>query len=716
MFNYIANLYYTLLKYHRITILFFLILASTFAFFAKDLQKNIVIKDQIDRDSLDYKRLSFLEEKFEKHYRVPILISGDIGNNLKICKIVIWLENRVINDPNLITINSPFHLRRAHNSKDKLLYPTIIPLDCHRHHRIDYSILDESIWKDIFTSSKSKNNILFEVLLQKNDVTQDEKKFNSKVISKLENDFKDFLIQNNLNYQFHMLSWASNRRYVHEGIMHMSILNILLFIIIIFLLRIFFGTFRSSTLLIYSLILMAIFLYGAMAIFNIPIDMLNSGIFLLLSISALQDYIFILSKMYYENKTFQQSTRDLLIPSFFTSLTTVIGFGSLYLSDILILQRFGLCAAFGAIIEWVLTFLFLPSIVKAIPTFENLINKNKSFFTDQLRSVTTKSIPRILSYFMLIFFITGSYAVIEPNIYEEPFGIYPEDHVFTKGINKLVQSRDWSTSFDIIFTNTDQELIKDVSTKVSKLEGITKVIGYHDIIDFISNTTDPERKELITRELSQTPILERFKNNETLRSIVYLRKNEVSLVANLKKEIAKICQDNKNCYPTGNLVAYTEFGERVPRALIKSFGTSLFLVGLIIFLLILLNRTGNIFATILSSMWGPFACLTLMLILDLPINYITCMFASIIVGLTGDNAIQFIFANQNRNISSGIHKIGGGSIIVFILTAACSSVFLFGYFKFSKDFGIILILGGFLSLLGDIWILRSLTTRNNKSE
>ncbi len=711
MFLFLNYIYNKALNHSRWTLLLFFVLSIAFLYQATSLKKNIVIKDQIDKSSPDYQRLTILEENFEKYYRVPILFTGDVANNQKVCKTLLWLENRVINDPNLITINSPFHIRYADSKSDSLHYPTLLPLDCHEIKRVDYKILDSTPWKDIFTSSRSKNNIIFEILLQKNDVTQQKKKFNAKIISNLENDLKLFLYKNEINFNFHLLSWASNRRYVHEGIIHMSILNIILCVIIVVLFRIFFGSFKSSLLVLVTLTMMGIFLYGTMSLFNIPIDMLNSGIFLLLAISALQDYIFILAKMYYQNISFKQSTSELLAPSFFTSLTTVIGFGSLYLSDIVILQRFGLCAAFGAIIEWILTFLFLPALVEKFKSFQNLVIKERSFFTTHLKSVTTNTIPKYVSISLLLVFLTGSLAVLKPNIYEEPFAIFPDDHSFTQGLKKLTKTREWTTTFDIIFTNQDPVFQEKVLSQIQKNDHIIKTISILDIINFLTKNTSPNRSELILRDFKMTPLYERFRNDIYSRAILYLTKNEVSLVSKLKREIEALCNDGKDCFPTGNLIAYTEFGEKIPRALIKSFGTSLLLVSLVILFLVKVNNAGYPTTVILSSMWGPFACLTLMKLLDMPINYITCMFASIIVGITGDNAIQFIFAKKENSLDRGISNIGGGSIIVFLITTFSSMIFLFGYFKFSKDFGVILILGSLLSLVGDIWILKSLIGR-----
>lgn len=710
MHKLIKDLYILFEKYNRTTIVLLLLLSTLFLFPALKIQKNIVIKDQLEKASTDYKNLDFLENNFEEYYRVPILFTGDIQNSKKICDILLWLESQVRNNPNLVTLNSAFHLRMVKNSTERLLYPTILPLKCENTKRIDYSPVDSSPWQDIFTSIKSKNNIIFELILQKTDIRIDHKKFNSKVISNLDNNLKKFLSSKEIDYQFYILSWASNRRYVHEGIKYTTMLNLALFFIILILFKYFFSSYKSGIILIISLIFMGIFLYGTMSLLGIPLDMLNSGLFLLLSISALQDFIFIQNKMISDNTSFSKSALSLIVPSFLTSLTTVIGFGSLYFSDIIILKRFGISAAIGATVEWILIFFFLPAFIKTFT--KGSIQKNEAQKQEKLTQFSMKPIPKIFSYFLLLAFISGTYSVINPKIYEEPFGIYPDSHPFSIGLNKLIETRNWSASFDVVFLKDNKKLNKAILQKIKKMDSISKVLSFYDIEDYMLKNLPSSRKRLVEREMKMTPIYSRLKNNDAMRAIIYLQKNEVSIASKIKQEIETLCKDGEICFPTGNLMAYTQFGQKVPSALLKSFGTSLALVTTVLLLLIFFTHKKDYLPIILSAMWGPFACLTLMSILGIPFNYITCMLASIIVGITGDNAIQYLFAasskKNTKDLDFGIKKMSSASLVIFILTSSCSLIFLFGYFKFSKDIGVILILGGALSIIGDIWILRSL--------
>lgn len=706
MFKFLHLLFDSFYKSPKKSITFFSVLFLVFSSLSLKVEKNIVIKDQIDKNSIDHTRLDTLEKKFEKDYQLFVLLNGDVTSTKNICDIYTWLRNRVLSEPNFTSINSVFNIRDVEINRNNLHYPKIIDLDCKSFKEINYKDITKTPWDGII-NSQNNDDLLFTIVMQKNDITLNPPKFNANVIKKLENDFSTFLKEKNLNYDFNFLGWVANRRYVQEGIQKTFLLNIILFVLILILFKYFFGTFKSGFLLILTLVIMGSFLFGLMSLFKIPIDMLNAGLFLLLSISALQDFIFLLSNMQVQKSGFYQSAKELLIPSFFTSFTTIIGFGSLYLTNISTLQHFGVTAAFAALVEWVLVFLFLPSFISLMFKDQECLTKDMRHSFNFLEKLSVIKPNKMISAMLLVAYLIGSTYVINPRIHEEPFGIFKEEHPFSLGINKLVSTRQWSASFDIIFESDNIEENKKIIENVKNYQDVAKVISYYDIEEYLTrNLKERMTKDLVIRELNQSDIFKTFKNDEMKRAIVYIKRNEVSYASQIKKHINNLCKNNR-CFATGNLIAYTEFGEKIPRALIESFTTSLILVSLTLLVLIFFTIKKNYIPLIMSSMWGPFACLTLMKFLNIPFNYITCLFASIIVGLTGDNAIQFLFKGDHIDFATSIQKKGIASYLIVIFTSVSSIIFVFGYFKFSKEFGIIMILGNLLSIIGDIWILNS---------
>ena len=94
-----------------------------------------------------------------------------------------------------------------------------------------------------------------------------------------------------------------------------------------------------------------------------------------------------------------------------------------------------------------------------------------------------------------------------------------------------------------------------------------------------------------------------------------------------------------------------------------------------------------------------------------PIFYITSMFASILVGLAGDNSIQFIFSRARRGPLEGVQSLGASAVLIVLSMSALSTVMFFSHFAALQKLGVLMICGFFLMLFGDIAILRSLSPK-----
>ena len=96
-------------------------------------------------------------------------------------------------------------------------------------------------------------------------------------------------------------------------------------------------------------------------------------------------------------------------------------------------------------------------------------------------------------------------------------------------------------------------------------------------------------------------------------------------------------------------------------------------------------------------------------------NFLTCVFASVLVGLAGDNALQYLCAEdvggRRLLLAEGAARRGGASIQVAVVMSLCALVFLGSAFVASRRLGLLLGLGLMASLVGDLWILRSLLDR-----
>jgi predicted RND superfamily exporter protein len=162
------------------------------------------------------------------------------------------------------------------------------------------------------------------------------------------------------------------------------------------------------------------------------------------------------------------------------------------------------------------------------------------------------------------------------------------------------------------------------------------------------------------------------------------------------------------CFLAGSLVSYAEFGSKILSSLFSSFLLSLFLVGLVILYLSLHFglKPATTFGLIAASFWGPMTLMSLFYALGVSITYVTSLIASIMVGLAGDNAIQFLYRRKSLFANATFYQ--GSSLFITICMIAISSAFFFSDFVQIQRLGFFMVLGFIFNYIGDVCILKGL--------
>ena len=207
-----------------------------------------------------------------------------------------------------------------------------------------------------------------------------------------------------------------------------------------------------------------------------------------------------------------------------------------------------------------------------------------------------------------------------------------------------------------------------------------------------------------------TPLWEKYYSNEgTLRIPLYLQEQDLHSLRALRNKIDKIC--NGNCRLAGQRVVYLEYGEKISKTMIESFAVSILLViGILVYLLWITEKIQYTWPVILSSLMGPLVTLTLMAVFQIPVTLITSIFLAIMVGLAGDNAIQYILV-PDENLVTGIESRARASIMVSIVMILGSSMFMLQSLLPMRILGGLFIFGFMINLLGDLWGLKGLLTK-----
>jgi len=138
---------------------------------------------------------------------------------------------------------------------------------------------------------------------------------------------------------------------VFNGIMILCIMSIILLIQY----RNITGVFLPLACALVSLVLVL----GLMSITKEPINIVNQLVPELMLILGIADGIYVLSRYFEEREkhapraALDITMRHMIVACFFTSLTTAVGFGSLYAADMYLIKRFGIYCAVGVMISYV---------------------------------------------------------------------------------------------------------------------------------------------------------------------------------------------------------------------------------------------------------------------------------------------------------------------------------------------------------------------------
>lgn len=483
-------------------------------------------------------------------------------------------------------------------------------------------------------------------------------------------------------------------------------LGLLLFIVIFF--RFFLGTWSSGIIYSFATVLTLVYTFGILLLFDLPIDILSNNLVLLTVIAGTADFLFLSLSLC--NKTEKNSYYDLITPSFFTTFTTMVGFASLYFSDLDLIRRFGVFAAIGAFFEWSVFFVLIPVIRKHFNMDTGWVNPQKSFRVKRLNPFLNFRMPRFIVYTFIAFSLLSTVAWRYLNYSDSPKNNFPQNHPLRASIEMFQKDFSWEGNISLLFN-------KDVT--VNEIDKIHEKIKLNPLVYFIENKHDLlkswtheiasiPRKELIVRDFESTPLNSRFESIDYQRSVIYLKSVNTIDLENFQNDVKKLC--NNKCFLSGQSLVYLELNKRVSYTMIESFVVSILLVLLIIWALMsMLKIEGAKFKDIaISTLVGPMFMMTVIAVLQIPVNVVTSVFFAALVGLTGDNAIQYLFAAQGGTLEHGL-KIRGEGSLIFAILLMIGSLFLVGQTLIPlKWLGFLFSFGFVINFIGDYWVLKSL--------
>ncbi len=686
----------------------------------------VMMSDLLDHDFTTYSEYTALNKDFVEESQVSVMISSNRGElSLDDHRLILlWLSKIHLKQHRIARIYSSYGLREGvERDKSFELKPVLIP-----DYDGDYSSDEIKVQLNQVLNSPSgivltnkKNDDVFASFYLHN-LSKEEGDifghFNTVAFELLTKSFETEIQNNAPHIQATWIGIGTYQYYLQKAYEQMNLVNLITGLILLLSFRLFIGRWKSGAILLGTYSVSLTILYGLMAIFKYPVDSLSAAVPIMLLISTLEDFVFFLL-VHSKTKDIKKSFEKILIPSFYTSLTTCVGFLSLYLSELSIIRRFGLICAMGAIIEWIVVFTILP---KLLVLWENhrkrdldlyniprWIEQIDSFFSN----IRPKRVVGILFLFPLLYLVFNN---SELRIDDSPEAVFPKSHIIRSSTDKLLKERGWKSEVSLVFPDSHSRVEQEFLSKAI-VDLVPEFVDYESFYRVKEHIKTPLKnrysKNFVENNFELSEISERWISPESAaeRTLIYSSTTDVVRMNEIRKDVHRLCGDQ--CYLANILVSYSEFGVKVLRTLTDSFSISIIVIISLVLTLCWYFRIKNFIALTLSALWGPLTLMFLIIYFDIGIYFVTSVVMSVLVGLAGDNGLHFIFArNKENEILSGVDLMSKATLLSMFLMIICAGSFLFSDFDGVRKIGMILCVGFFLGWVGDVLLLKSLVKKS----
>ena len=394
------------------------------------------------------------------------------------------------------------------------------------------------------------------------------------------------------------------------------------------------------------------------------------------------------------------------IPCLYTTLTTVAGFGSLLICDILPVITFGLMMSVGLVVSLVVTFFLFPAILCLIPKGKS--GEDRQFcggFTRFLANVTQNNAKAvfIITGLLIAMIAVGVSRLTVENSFIDYFG---ESTEIYQGLKVIDQNLGGTTPLDIIVSfqeadleANDHSLVNDdTGTESSKeFEGedefdefdefeevdnsdkywftadkMAKIMKVHDYLESLPEIgkvlslgtmlkiaeefTDGKPLDDFQLALLYTQLPDNFKNM-ALAPYISIPDNQARLTVRIKDSLEGLKRDDLLKQITsdmGNKLGLQEHQYQLAGMMVlynnmlqSLFSSQILTIGFVVLALVvmftLLFRSIKIaLIAIIPNVISAVAVLGIMGLAGMPLDFITITIAAISIGIAVDDTIHYI--------------------------------------------------------------------------
>ncbi len=465
------------------------------------------------------------------------------------------------------------------------------------------------------------------------------------------------------------------------------------------------------------------------------------------------------------------TVRRMVWPCLYTALTTMIGFGSLVVSDIKPVIDFGWMMALGLCVTFMTSFLLFPTILVSLKKKITYPGKEEAPFTAVLARFTEKFGNGVLAIALLLA-VLSVYGVSRLKVENSFVNYFSDSTEIHQGLKLIDDELGGTAPLDVVlkfdpvkefgeedaseddefadlddlfggfdtepadpadswFTAYKIDRIKAVHDYLDSLPAVGKVQSLASVLRLaedlnegeefdafelaiINKKLPPEIKEQLIDPYISIEDNEARINMRILDSLPDLRRKQFleKISADLRAELG-LTDDEFQV--SGAMVLYNNMLQSLFTSQIETLGVVM--LGIALMLLVLFRSLSLAIIGILPNILAAGIILGLMGILDIPLDMMTITIAAITIGIAVDNSIHYIYRfreerpNQPDYIST-LHychaNIGRAVFYTAITIIIGFSILVMSNFIPTIYFGLLTALAMFIALLAALTLLPKL--------
>ena len=389
------------------------------------------------------------------------------------------------------------------------------------------------------------------------------------------------------------------------------------------------------------------------------------------------------------DKAILEASKKMMLPIFYTVLTTILAFLSLIFSGIKPIIDFGLMMTLGLLVSLIVTFILLPSLLNIFSS-ENEINirsPEKSVITSFLATIAKKNNFLIFGFTSLII-IASFFGILKLEVENSFINYFDKETEIYKGMKKIDEDLGGTTPLNVILKfpkkiekksddefsewEEDNKKTEDDSKYWFTRDKMDKILKVHDYLDSLPEigkvlsfgsilrvAEDLNNKQLQSLEIavlySKIPIEIK---KEIVSPYISVEQNEARIILRIKDSLENLRRDElikkidndlnkklgfeKSEYRlAGVLILFNN----LLQSLFKSQILTLGIVMLGIFMMFYLLFRNLILAIIgvVPNFIAAFFILGIIGLLEIPLDMMTITIAAITIGIAVDNSIHYIY-------------------------------------------------------------------------